>query len=123
MPYRWSAIAADKTFEITDQRIGTQFQLALELEDVKTRAATLARSNFSCKDIAVVVYNDDEIETLAQNSQRQEEGSCHLQLPLLRDRFQLSRIELLWQSNHIRSEAGLWEAADPVEGKFRLLHS
>ncbi|QDZ20744.1 EGF-like domain-containing protein [Chloropicon primus] len=127
VPYQWSALNVRETFEVPDQqpRPSTHFQLAITMEDLTVDGGRVALpSNFSCKDIAVVVYNNRTMERFSDDSPRKEEGSCHLQLPLGREDFHISRIELLWQHNQIESTPARAARATTemswVVGKFRI---
>lgn len=94
-PHRWTAFNFGQTFEVSSPESYFRIDVSLE-EDGGTVVSVGQKTNFTCEDIAVVLYND-RVETLVDGGQRPERGTCQLRLPLKPGSFHLPRMEFLWQ--------------------------
>ena len=94
-PHRWTAFNFGQTFEVSSPESYFRIDVSLE-EDGGTVENVGQKTNFTCEDIAVVLYND-RVETLVDGGQRPERGTCQLRLPLKPGSFHLPRMEFLWQ--------------------------
>ena len=116
-PYKWMGLKIDEHLRAPDKNDQNSVHLAVELKALplaKSDDRALAPPNFSCVDIAVLVYNKEKVEYLAHRSHEYHNpDACSFQLPLTQGAFHLSRMEFIWQhrSSSFRD--------DPLNGSSR----